>query len=381
MSDHRALTVALFLLTSTIAAQRTWIVDSAGGAGVDFTDLPPAFAAVADGDRVIVRSGSYAPATLTRAIQLVGNAGATVSTRGGQRALVVSGIPAGKVCSIEGISVGTSVVLGVQLQIDNCAGAVVLQRVDVTSNGRGNTPTIQVGGSAAVMLHRCSLNGGLSVFDSTVSAADCSMTFGANFGVLAPPTIFANRSQLDLAACRVIGSGGLAGGSNGILAASSTLVVRKGCHIEGGWGPTVTVPSIQGQSSTRLTADPAATMTPAPQGLLSLVTLPLPTLRVTLAPLGGSLVATLAGSSGDLYALFAAAPTAPVTLPFGSVWLQASTTVFLGGGLLGSGTATVPLLVPNDPNIEGLALALQAVSGPTAAAVQVANPVGCVLIR
>jgi hypothetical protein len=44
-----------FLLTSVAAAQRTWVVDSMGGIGSHFTDLPPAIAAAARGDTILVR--------------------------------------------------------------------------------------------------------------------------------------------------------------------------------------------------------------------------------------------------------------------------------------------------------------------------------------
>jgi hypothetical protein len=43
------------LCIGSLAAQRTWIVDHAGRPGTDFTDLPPAVAAAAPGDTIIVR--------------------------------------------------------------------------------------------------------------------------------------------------------------------------------------------------------------------------------------------------------------------------------------------------------------------------------------
>ena len=70
--------VAALGLGTSVAAQRTWIVDAGNGAGADFTDLPPAFAAVADGDRVLVRSGSYTAGRLDKAVRLVADAGAVV---------------------------------------------------------------------------------------------------------------------------------------------------------------------------------------------------------------------------------------------------------------------------------------------------------------
>ena len=44
-----------------LAAQRTWIVDRNGGAGVDFTDILPAITAASAGDRIVVRPADFSP--------------------------------------------------------------------------------------------------------------------------------------------------------------------------------------------------------------------------------------------------------------------------------------------------------------------------------
>ena len=57
----RSLGVALAALAwATVGqAQRTWVVDGAGGPGADFADVPPAIAAAAPGDtlRVLAWNG------------------------------------------------------------------------------------------------------------------------------------------------------------------------------------------------------------------------------------------------------------------------------------------------------------------------------------
>ncbi len=46
-------------MLACLLLQNTWVVDDNGGPGVDFTDLPPAIAAAADGDLVLVKAGTY----------------------------------------------------------------------------------------------------------------------------------------------------------------------------------------------------------------------------------------------------------------------------------------------------------------------------------
>jgi hypothetical protein len=294
---------------------------------------------------------------------------------------VVSGVRAGAVCSIDGFSIGLPVHLDAQLRIDGCAGSVVMQRCTVVGNWSGSVVTTFVSASAAVSLHRCNVGGAISVSGSRVTATDCSFTISPRFGVLPPPTMTLSSSTIDLANSRVIGTGGFAGGANGVWAASSSLTIRKGSRIEGGATVSGPVPSIDGQSTTNVVADPAAVLTPAPQGLQSLSTVPLPTLTASLAPLGGSLAVTLNATQSDLYVLFAAVPAPPTSLPFGALWLQPTSMVLVGSGVLGTGPAVTTFPVPNDPVLDGLALAFQGASGPTAAGVRLSNSVGCVVGR
>ncbi len=381
MRSIHTVAVALLVTASMCAAQRTWIVDAASGPGFDFTDLPPAFAAVADGDRVLVRAGSYGAATLTRGIQLIAVGPASIVPRGGVQAFVVSGIRAGAVCSIAGFSIGSPVNLGVHLQIDGCAGSVVLQQCDILGNTRGSAVTTLVSGSAAVSLHRCGVWGAINVSGSRVTATECTFRFSPSFGVQPPPTISLSGSTIDLANSLVIGTGGVPGGGLGVWATNSSLTVRKGSRIEGGATISGPVPSIDGQSTTNVVADPAAVLTPAPQALQSLSTVPLPTLTASLAPLGGSLAVTLNATQSDLYVLFAAVPAPPTSLPFGALWLQPTSMVLVGSGVLATGPAVTTFPVPNDPVLDGLALAFQGASGATAVGVRLSNSVGCIVGR
>jgi hypothetical protein len=66
-----------FACVTAVAAQRTWIVDQANGAGTDFTDLPPAVQAAATGDTIFCRPGQYdASVTTSKGLIVLGDGGA-----------------------------------------------------------------------------------------------------------------------------------------------------------------------------------------------------------------------------------------------------------------------------------------------------------------
>jgi hypothetical protein len=52
-------------MLACLLLQQTWVVDDNGGPGVSFTDTPPAVAAAADGDVVVVKPGQYSPFTVS----------------------------------------------------------------------------------------------------------------------------------------------------------------------------------------------------------------------------------------------------------------------------------------------------------------------------
>src|SRR5262245_42824203 len=118
--NHAALLplLASLLLPSTVAAQRTWVVDGQNRSGTDFTSLPPAAAAVADGDTVLVRSlgrGAYTDAgTWTKAVTVLCEPQVIVLD-GSSGGLVIKNLPAGKTFTWTGglaepLTVGTETV-------------------------------------------------------------------------------------------------------------------------------------------------------------------------------------------------------------------------------------------------------------------------------
>ncbi|MCI0589225.1 MAG: hypothetical protein L0323_20615 [Planctomycetes bacterium] len=87
--------------------QQTWVVDDNGGPGVNFTDIPPAIAAAADGDILIVRAGTYSPFALVgKGLRILGEGpGATVvqSPPGATVTSSVASLPATSPAWIEGM--------------------------------------------------------------------------------------------------------------------------------------------------------------------------------------------------------------------------------------------------------------------------------------
>lgn len=95
--------LALSLLLSPLAAQRTWIVDAANGPGTDFTDLPPAVAAAAPGDLLLARTGSYNGFATSIGIHVVALGTCTIApTVVGGKNLVVTNLPAAQTFSMHG---------------------------------------------------------------------------------------------------------------------------------------------------------------------------------------------------------------------------------------------------------------------------------------
>src|SRR5688572_15277466 len=57
---------------------RTWIVDVNNGPGTNFTVLQTAFDTVAEGDTLVVRRGTYAPCTTSKALTVLGEGGVAI---------------------------------------------------------------------------------------------------------------------------------------------------------------------------------------------------------------------------------------------------------------------------------------------------------------
>jgi hypothetical protein len=273
--------LALGLLVPAATAQTTWIVDSAGGAGVDFTDLPAAFAAVSDGDTVAVRAGAYTPGTLRHAILLVGEAGVVV-TQSSNTPLTVEDIGAGRICSIRALEfAGTAALPNLAgLRLANCAGVVTIDDISIA------TPTtlggLHIDSCAAVTINGSTIRPAVRVTDSNVSISDSAVLPNA----LSTNGLLAIGSRIELSQCVVHGSsgGGHAPAGDGIRASDSLLTIRgdRASEIRGGpivFGPYVAT-SIRATGITTLLIDPDVTLSHPPIGLTAIESRDLPSLSV-----------------------------------------------------------------------------------------------------
>jgi hypothetical protein len=107
MRSRISIAVLVVALASTLEAQTTWIVDGSNGPGTSFTDLPPAVAAAANGDTIIVRSGTYAPFHSTGKALTIRGDGASTTTLGTAGSSIdettIDGVPAGMTFFMSGL--------------------------------------------------------------------------------------------------------------------------------------------------------------------------------------------------------------------------------------------------------------------------------------
>jgi hypothetical protein len=144
--------LAMLLATPTLA-QAIWIVDDDGGAGVHFTDIPPAIAAASSGDVLRVFPGSYSTFVLDKALVIVAQPGGTALVNG--------------LAKIAGIGGGTSIAVVAGLtpnawKVTNCYLPVLLDACTGTSPPYGGWDPfgLEVTNCTDLRVQRSSFKGG-----------------------------------------------------------------------------------------------------------------------------------------------------------------------------------------------------------------------------
>jgi len=150
-----ALAVVGAFSTPSLALATTYVVDSGGGPGSNFLDLPPAIAFAAPGDVLLVRPGSYSGFTLDKPLAIIAQDG-NVNVLGN---VVVHNLAAGAVASLVALDLQAS-----SLGISNCAGTVIGDSLIVPYSS-------SISGSADVRLRSISGSGTTFVAMLQVSAS------------------------------------------------------------------------------------------------------------------------------------------------------------------------------------------------------------------
>lgn len=380
---HKALAAlgCTFALSPFAVTQTTYVVDAAGGG--NFTDLPAAFAAVADGDTLMVRRGRYSTGTLTRAIRMLCDAGAVVNQDGNGPVLRIDGISAGKTCSVRGLEFIGNTIFFVEaaVTISNCAGVVALDELRIETP-RSFSGGLTIENCTSVTINNSYIRSRMNATDSNVNASNSQFlaydSGPISFGV------FGTRSTIELNQCVVRGSqgGGHAPAADGIRAEDCELIIRgdAASEIRGGsyvFGGFVAY-SINGLgSSTTVEIDPDVTLSGAPNGVASTTTRNMALLEAVAA--NGSIDLSLSSAPGDVFGIFLALPGQRLAVPpFGAFWLDLPTLAQIVSGSIGpSGEFSLSIPINLNPADIGLALQFQALTNGSV--FELTNAAGIVL--
>ncbi len=236
--------------------QTVWVVDDNGGPGVNFTDLPPAVAAAADGDVLDVRSGAYNHFALSgKGLRILGEDRASTFVRNpfspASGTTSVSSVPAGSVAYFERLTFGYTTFLPAP-QVVSVSGATtraVFNDVAISVNGASPwmgsqvLPALSVS-EAEVHLFDCALRG----------TAGCPCVGGMGGTIAGAPAVSAsNGARVEVVSSDLRGGVGSAGssgmslgiasaGGHGIQVTSSAGTLSRmwvaDSKVEGGAGAT-----------------------------------------------------------------------------------------------------------------------------------------------
>lgn len=165
------LSVAILTLTLAGPVQaKTWIVNAAGGAGVDFLDIPQAVNTATHGDVILVAGGSYTGFTLRKGLTVLGQGGVDVGP-GSQ----VSQVPSGRHAVLADLHF-----LG--LEVHDCVGDVLLDGLSITGPLPGPS-VLFVENSLDVRAHRCTIPAvyrktGVTTDNARLELSECSIAGG-----------------------------------------------------------------------------------------------------------------------------------------------------------------------------------------------------------
>jgi hypothetical protein len=325
-------------LTAPLMAQRTWIVDFHGGAGVDFADIPSAITAAAAGDRIEVYGSTlvgptYAPFVVDKTLDVEAMQGARVAF------FHVENIATGSSVRVAGFRCEPAPTYFTQddcVLVRNCTGSVLLSALEVIARPADTFDGCIVRDAAAVAIQDCTARGrsaglysggaGLVLERSGVSIVRTTVT-GGNGGSSA-----SNAAGYE-------GGPGLVVRGSSVICAMSTLA---GGHPGYGW-------AFQGNGGDAVRTELAATLLLAACTITAGAAIPG-------VSLDGDAIDGVADATADC--VITGAMTNGASLVPTETMLAADANTALGGtlGLAITGTAGTQVLLALDVNHEHRAL-------------------------
>ncbi|MFQ5505705.1 MAG: hypothetical protein ACE5F1_13045 [Planctomycetota bacterium] len=393
--------IAVGLASGLASGQKTWIVDKNNGPGTHYTDLPPAVAAAAHGDTIILRSGTYNATTIGKGLAILGRSGAVI--RAGffiGPPLRINGIPAGKIFRMRNVRVQDQLLaLNGVLEIKGNLGSVHLQGVTVsTTNVHPRGPVMRIQDSKAVTLNSCASPTGCTISGSKVMINGGSY-HGTNaytqwghgcWDVPSSAALIVSSSTVQMTQLQVTGGNGHAScwSTNPPIAGSPAVKATGSRILALGSSSTLSAGSsspyaLVGASSSSLVLDPGVTLNPKPghSGFTTVALEKRPVLTVSGGALGGSLQATLTSPKGHFFVFYESLPWIPVPVAhFGEVWLDHGYLILLGVGLQdATGQRSFNLPIPNLTVFRGVPILMQGWGGTTLGNFRYSNAVVSVL--
>ncbi len=343
---------SLAILAGLASAQQVLVVDAAGGAGSQFRTIPPAIAAAAPGDTVLVRAGLYSEAlVIDKGIRLVGEDAQLIGILTPDGSVLVRNLPAGETFAMRGFRAAQVGFTGPMIHVRDCRGSVSLR--DLRQGGLmqfavtiRNSAQVHV---AEVTLRLAQSTASTAVFEQVVCDA-------AAFAGL-----WITGGQVDCMRCTLRGSLSAFGGPAVQLDSGRVRLTQStATGTPAGLTPSPAINSLGGE----IHLDPT-TVVQASNGALPIAG-PATVIRRELTSLsartdGTTLTADLQGAMGAFFAIIASAPSPTLATPFGDQWLDPTVQVIVDVGRLAQGRQHRWSL-PHPPITPGLTITMQAVT-------------------
>lgn len=354
--------IACALVTTTVAnAQRHWVVDSLKGPGHDFETIAPAIAAASEGDTIFVRAGKYAfPASVTKAVRLVGEPNAILDLNSLGTPLSVSGIRAGKTFALVGFRVELTFAPSGITSIKDSQGTVSLE--DLVIHGLFfDVHAVQIERCSAVFVTRCDITGGLATRDSAITVDSCTISPFSRSS-----TVLFQRSEATISASQAQGINGLIVPAQAAVgAADSKLRVLAGAGSKFTAGGFAKVAAIVGDATSTINLDPLVTLVPSGgaspyEGFGAVTTRRMPVLGVAGASVGGIHRLTVHAPANGIYSLFIGLPGRAPAPPFGDLWIDPARLYHITTRSVPAGLAILTIPATKDSSLRGLTATWQA---------------------